>query len=166
MHDAAILGEENVGELDCSCFYSTREFKQSAHFAWEKIAVRTEEAPSRSFKVDSDLFKRFVTHGKIDLRENYGRTAKRRFGDSYKVWECNPETIPFIEDCSDHLDDADHLKRRIIAFVVGQAKFTTNDAEVDHSSGIFKAISQERLVAFLQHPVVFSLTWKVFYIRR
>ena len=39
----AVVGEENAATLDCACFYDRGEFRRSAHFAWDKCVVRTQE---------------------------------------------------------------------------------------------------------------------------
>ena len=84
------------------------------------------------------------------LRVNYGFTSKRRFGESMQIHEVNYENIRVVENAK-RADGTpcEHVARRIICFKVGKAKFTTDDAEVNHEAGVFKKIVRERLIDLL-----------------
>lgn len=167
LQDFAIMGDDNCSSLDCACFMDRQEFRKSGGDAWDRLHVRTCEAPGPNARLESDLWKRFITDEEIDVRVNYGFTVKRRFGNSYKAWECNFESIvcverPGVQDTEKKL--LVQLARRVICFLMTKTKFTTDPTEVDHSKGIFLAISQETLTQFLRNPVVKTLTLREWYV--
>ena len=60
-----------------------------------KRHVTIQELDGRS-RFLPDIWKRFVTGEKVDLRVNYGFTSKRIFASSMKVQGLNYENIPII----------------------------------------------------------------------
>ncbi|CAL1131577.1 unnamed protein product, partial [Cladocopium goreaui] len=153
--DRAVLGEDQSATLDCGVFLDRQEFRKSAEFAWNKANVRIQEMDQHARFV-ADLWKRFIVDEEIDCRVNYGFTSKRRFGSSMKVQELNFENIPTIEECRDRLQACEHLKRRIVCFRMGKARFVLDDHAVNYEHGVFRLIPQDELVPFLTHPATAS----------
>ncbi|CAL1142580.1 unnamed protein product [Cladocopium goreaui] len=151
--DRAVLGEDQSATLDCGVFLDRQEFRKSAEFAWNKANVRIQEMDQHARFV-ADLWKRFIVDEEIDCRVNYGFTSKRRFGSSMKVQELNFENIPTIEECRDRLQAC--LKRRIVCFRMGKARFVLDDHAVNYEHGVFRLIPQDELVPFLTHPATAS----------
>ena len=73
-------------------------------------------------------WKRFAVNEEIDCRVNYGFTSKRRFGTSMQVQELNLENIPIIEDSADRTKCCEHLRRRVVALLMGKATWTGDPA--------------------------------------
>ncbi|CAL1159484.1 unnamed protein product [Cladocopium goreaui] len=142
--DRAVLGEDQSATLDCGVFLDRQEFRKSAEFAWNKANVRIQEMDQHARFV-ADLWKRFIVDEEIDCRVNYGFTSKRRFGSSMKVQELNFENIPTIEECRDRLQACEHLKRRIVCFRMGKARFVLDDHAVNYEHGVFRLIPQDEL---------------------
>ena len=94
--EKSLLGEENFAILDNSIFLDRSEFRRSAHFGCNKIALRFQEFTNEK-NILSDLWKRMISGEEMDLRVNYGFTVKQRFDTSMKVQELNRENIPVIE---------------------------------------------------------------------
>ena len=76
--DANLLGENNAATLDFAVFTDRKEWRQSAHFGLFKAAVRVQEG-SKDARVIPDIWKRFTFEEELDLRVNYGFTAKFKF---------------------------------------------------------------------------------------
>ena len=74
-----------------------------------------------------------------------------------KIQELNFENIPTIEECKDRLQACEQLKRRIVCFRMGKARFVLDENQVDHKQGIFLLIPQDELVPFLTHPLTASV---------
>ena len=160
--DRALFGERNSCTLEANAFVEQGEFRKSGHCAWKKKVVRIQELPvgaKRRFK--TDIWKRFIVGEEIDCRVNFGFTAKRTFGESMKVQECNYENIPVIEQKAkrDRSDDspAEQIHRRVICSKVGKGVFTQDPTKVDTSKGVFQSVPLDELASFLADPVTSAL---------
>lgn len=157
--EKALFSSDQSATLDCGVFLDRQEFRKSAEFAWNKANVRVQEMDQHA-RFIADLWKRFVVDEEIDCRVNYGFTSKRRFGTSMKVQELNYENVPVIEEGRDKLKGCEQLKRRIMCFRMGKARFVTDPCEVDHEKGVFQLIPQDELVPFLSHPMTCSIFFR------
>ena len=135
-----MVGAENYAGLDFSVFTSRKEFRQSSHVAVGKRLVRIEEA-AEDAKMIPDQWKRFVTGGEFDLRENYSRTQKANFTGNMVRQEANYGSLPTIEKVALR-QGADtvppwHMERRGMMIEVGAATIVHDPAEVSHENGMF-----------------------------
>ena len=105
-----------------------------------------------------DMWKRFVVGEEIDLRVNYGFTAKRRFAESIKTQECNYNSIPIIEMAKDDGKEdttkkGEALKRRILCCRYGKGTSVVNDEDVDPAIGKFKKMTDDELSELVTDPI-------------
>ena len=154
--DRAVFSASASSTLDCGVFLERQEFRKSAELAWNKANIRIQEMSQRGHFI-SDLLKRFVVNEEIDCRVNYGFTSKRCFGTSMQVQELNFENIPIIEDSADRAKCCEHLRRRVVALLMGKATWTGDPASVNPSEGVYLLLPQDDLVDFLSHPVTAAL---------
>ena len=163
--DRAVFSASASSTLDCGVFLERQEFRKSAELAWNKANIRIQEMSQHGHFI-SDLWKRFVVNEEIDCRVNYGFTAKRRFGTSMQVQELNFENIPIIEDIADRTKCCEHLRRRVVALLMGKATWTGDPAAVNPSEGVYLLLPQDDLVDFqlLQHFIsgngAFPFSWR------
>ena len=116
-------------------------FRKSAHFAWNKRAIRVQEADKRSTTV-SDIWKRMPEGEEFDLRANYGLTSKRSFEESLKVHEMSPENVPLLAEIKDLQEAAESILRRLICGMMGRGQLVKNADDVNHKEGKFLIIAR------------------------
>ena len=152
----AVFSASASSTLDCGVFLERQEFRKSLELAWNKANIRIQEMSQHGHFI-SDLWKRFAVNEEIDCRVNYGFTSKSRFGTSMQVQELNFENIPIIEDSADRTKCCEHLRRRVVALLLGKATWTGDPAAVNPSEGVYLLLPQDDLVDFLSHPVTAAL---------
>ena len=97
----------------------------------------------------------------MDIRVNYGYTAKASFGSAAKVIEFNPKSLGTM-DCADgdgatSMEELKNLSRRFLCGVVGRGKFV--DESPDKSRGTFQKKAKADLQNCLENPITASLLW-------
>ncbi|CAL1171366.1 unnamed protein product [Cladocopium goreaui] len=90
-------------------------------------------------------------------RQEFRKSAEFAWNKAnVRIQELNFENIPTIEECRDRLQACEHLKRRIVCFRMGKARFVLDDHAVNYEHGVFRLIPQDELVPFLTHPATAS----------
>ena len=153
--EANVLGRDNCTTLEPNVFIEPGEFRKSGHFAYNKLLVRINEAKSKS-NFEFDIWKRFVVGEEIDIRCNFGQTAKVRFRGMKKHQDANPLDLPRVTSSSGTIAPT-NLVRRIIAALVGKAKLVANQEDANPDEGIFWKIPQDKFEEILNNPVVATL---------
>jgi len=150
---------DSFGTLDCEAFLDRTEWRRSGHLVWQKRCVRIQEFDAHT-RMLADIWKRFIVGEELHVRENYGFTAKKSFGESTKTQELNFESVPVVEQRADVFADdepvLEQVRRREICGIMGKGTYVKDPKDVDHAHGKFLSKPQEELDSFLSDKIVAS----------